>query len=182
MNPLRRQFVSAIPALGALAASAQLTDALAQESVADREKVAPQMPAVGSKVKLPALTLLDGSAFSPSQAERRITVVYWWASTCPFCAQQSPEMQNVWLSSQSKGLQMLALSVDKSAGDAIAYLQKKGYTFPAAWVGPELHQALPKPKGLPITLVLDRNGKVLQAEKGQMFAEDVAMLSRWLPA
>jgi hypothetical protein len=39
---------------------------------------------------------------------------------------------------------------------------------------------LPKPKGLPITLVRGRNGRVLQAEKGQMFAEDVEQLARWL--
>ena len=140
------------------------------------------MPAVGSKVKLPALTLLDGSAFNPSQAEGRITVVYWWASTCPFCAQQSPEMQKFWQSHSSRGLQMLALSVDKTPGDAQAYLDKKAYTFPAAWVSPEVHKALPKPKGLPITLVLNGDGKVLQAEKGQMFPEDVAQLASWLTA
>jgi hypothetical protein len=38
-------------------------------------------------------------------------------------------------------------------------------------------EALPKPKGLPITGVLSSDGKVLQAEKGQMFPEDVAQLA-----
>jgi peroxiredoxin len=180
MNPFRRKFVLAIPALGMLVASIRGTNALAQNGVADREKAPPPMPTVGSKVKLPALTLLDGSAFNPGQAERRITVIYWWASTCPFCAQQSPEMQKLWQSHQHAGLHMLALSVDKSAGDALAYLHKKGYTFPAAWVSPEVHKALPKPKGLPITLVLGGDGKVMQAERGQMFPEDVAQLASWL--
>lgn len=75
---------------------------------------------------------------------------------------------------------MLALSVDKKPVDATAYLQKKAYTFPSAWVTPDIHKALPKPRGLPITLVLGRDGRVLQAEKGQMFPEDVAQLANWL--
>ena len=73
---------------------------------------------------------------------------------------------------------MLALSVDKQPADAVVYLKMKGYTFPSAWVNPDVHRAFPKPKGLPITLVLGRDGKVLQAERGQMFPEDVEQLAR----
>jgi cytochrome oxidase Cu insertion factor (SCO1/SenC/PrrC family) len=179
MNPLRRRLVSALPTLGALAASARWNELLAQDSMADREKAAPPMPALGSQVSLPAVTLLDGSAFQPSSANGHVTIVYWWASNCPFCALQSPEMQTFWQTHRDQ-VQMLALSVDKRSTDAMAYLQKKGHTFPSAWVSPEVHRVLPKPKGLPITLVVGRNGKVLQAEKGQMFPEDVAQLVSWL--
>ena len=150
------------------------------ESVAAREAKAPALPEVGSTVHVPRLTLLDGQSLDPSASAAKVTVVYWWASTCPFCALQSPEMQKLWSQLHSKGLQMLTLSVDKTPQEATAYLAKKGYTFPAAWVSPELHKQFPKPRGLPITFVLDRHGKVLQAEKGQMFPEDVAQLSQWL--
>lgn len=138
------------------------------------------MPALGSALRLPNLRLFDGSDFHSDQAKGHVTVVYWWASTCPFCAQQSPEMQKLWLTFQKKGLRMLALSVDQTPDAAVAYLHKKGYTFPAGWVTPEVHQTLPKPKGLPITLVIGRDGNLLQAEKGQLFPEDVAQLANWL--
>jgi AhpC/TSA family len=180
MNLTRRNFVSTLPALSALATSSPWQKALAQDNAAAREKNAAPMPALGSRIALPALSLLDGTPFSPANAKSRIIVLYWWASTCPFCALQSPEMQTLWLTHQNQGLQLLALSVDKTPADALAYLKKKAYTFPSAWVSPEVHQALPKPKGLPITLALDHNGKVLQAERGQMFAEDVAQLAKWL--
>jgi hypothetical protein len=81
-------------------------------------------------------------------------------------------MQKLWQAHQGQDLQMLALSVDRTPGDASAYLQQKGYTFLAAWVTAEVHHAFPKPRGLPVTLVLSREGKVLQIEKGQMFPED----------
>jgi peroxiredoxin len=179
MNPTRRQIVSALPAL---AASVRWREGLAQDSAAERETSAPRMPALGSYVKLPSMTLLDGRTFNPSQTKGRVTVVYWWASTCPFCALQSPEMQKLWQAQQGQELRMLALSVDKTPAEASAYLQKKGYTFPAAWVTAEVQQVLPKPRGLPVTLVLGREGQVLQTEKGQMFPEDVAQLASWLRA
>ena len=39
---------------------------------------------------------------------------------------------------------------------------------------------LPKPKGLPVTVVLGRDGKVLMAEAGQLFPEDVEQIARFL--
>ena len=38
---------------------------------------------------------------------------------------------------------LLALSVDRKKEDAVPYLQKRGYTFPAAWVTPGFQAALP---------------------------------------
>ncbi len=152
-------------------------------SVAAAEAKAPPLPAVGSTLTLPEVKLLDGKQFQPAQAKGRVLVLYWWASTCPFCAQQSPEMQKLWQAELAKGPQgllMLTLSVDRKPDDALSYMKKKGYTFPAGFVTPEIQRALPKPKGLPITLVLGRDGRVLQAEKGQLFPEDVEQLNRWL--
>lgn len=138
------------------------------------------LPALGAALALPELTLLDGSLFRPAPVPGRVTLIYWWASTCPFCALQSPEMEKFWLTHRSKGLQMLALSVDRTAQEAVTYLQKKGYTFPSAWVTPEVQRVLPKPRGLPVTLVRGRDGKLLQAERGQMFPEDVEQMAHWL--
>lgn len=180
MNPLRRRIATSLPALGALALGLRPLSSLAQISPAAMEAVAPPLPAVGSKLQLPEVALFDGTVFKPEQARGHITLIYWWASTCPFCAQQSPEMQKFWLAQQRRGLEMLTLSVDKTPAEAVAYLQKKGYIFPSGWVTPEIHKVLPKPRGLPITLVLGRDGRVLQAERGQLFADDVAELAQWL--
>jgi len=179
MDTIRRRITAGLPALGVLALAARHGLSVAQTPAAT-EAVAPPLPVVGSALPLPEVRLFDGSVFLPAQAQGKITLIYWWASTCPFCALQSPEMQKLWLAHKDRGLQMLALSVDRKPQEALAYLQKKGYTFPSGWVTPDIHRVLPKPRGLPVTLVRGRDGKVLQAEGGQMFPEDVAQLSRWL--
>lgn len=149
-------------------------------SPAAEEARAPEMPALGTRLAVPAIRLLDGSPFDPAQAEGRPLLVYWWASTCPFCALQSPAMEALWRAERERGLAMVALSIDTNPQAAQAYLHKKGYTFPAAWTSPEWRRAFPKPKGLPITLLRGRDGKLALAEKGQMFDEDVAAIAHLL--
>ena len=147
---------------------------------AAQKAAATPLPAVGAPYPLAAVPLLGGGRFVPAQAEGRVLVLYWWASWCPFCAEQSPEMQKLWDAQRGRGLQMLALSIDKKPEDATAYLRKKGYSFPAAWLSPELLKTYRKPDGLPVTVVRGKDGRVAQAEKGQLFPEDVAQLARWL--
>lgn len=146
------------------------------------EAKAPPLPAPGTRIVLPALELLDGQRFEPAAAEGRVLLVYWWASWCPFCALTSPHVDKLWQAQRQRpggqGLLFLPLSIDKRPEDARAYLQRRGYAWPAAWVSPAVHRALPKPKGLPVTLVRGRDGRVLQAEAGQLFPEDVEALAR----
>lgn len=185
MNPQRRQLVarSAVMAsslvLGRYALAQATPTAPSSPSV---EAKAGPLPTVGTPLALPEVPLFDGTVFRPAQAEGRVLAIYWWASTCPFCALQSPEMQKLWDSQRAlggKGLQLLTLSIDRKPEDALAYLQKKGYTFPVGFVTPAIHRVLPKPRGLPITLIRGRDGRLLQAEKGQLFPEDVELLARW---
>jgi thiol-disulfide isomerase/thioredoxin len=160
-----------------------LTPAWAQPaSAAAEEAKAPPLPALGSALQLPRIALLDGSAFEPAQATGKPLLVYWWSSTCPFCALQSPSMEKLWQTHKGGDLQMVALSIDKKPEDAVAYLKKKGYSFPAGWASPAWRKTFPKPRGLPITLLRGRDGQLVLAEKGQMFAEDVEDIARLLRA
>ena len=89
-------------------------------------------------------------------------------------------MQKLWQSHKDHGLQMLAISIDQKPAEAKAYLQKKGYTFPATMRTPAIERMLPKPTGLPVTLVRGRNGLALMAEGGEIFPEDVEQIAQFL--
>ena len=174
----RRRWLQSTGAAGALAVMPRLQ---AQPvSAAAEEAQAPPMPAVGSVLNLPRITLLDGTVVDPAGTAGKPLLVYWWSSTCPFCAQQSPSMDQFWQAQKARGLQMVALSIDKKPEDAQAYLARKGYRFPVAWASPDWRKGFPKPKGLPITLLRGRDGRLLLAERGQMFAEDVQAMAQLL--
>ena len=175
-RPGRRQWIGGVAAglwgVSAGPAWAQPVSAAAEEAKA------PPLPALGSPLIVPPIERLDGVRFDPAHAMGQPLLVYWWSSTCPFCALQSPSMESFWHSQRGRGLQMLALSIDRKPEDAQAYLTKKGYRFPAAWASPTWRQGFPKPRGLPVTLLAGADGRLLLAEKGQMFAEEVAEMSR----
>lgn len=69
------------------------------------------------------------------------------------------------------------------------WLSKRGYNLscspavlqcckPAVLVMPTVAQVLPKPEGLPVTVVRGRNGRVPAAETGQLFADDLKQFAR----
>jgi len=186
----RRHFLAdtAIAAAAALSlpwpllAQAQ-TAAAPNDGATPSESQAPALPAVGTRLALPpAIELLDGQRFDAATADGRVLLLYWWASWCPFCALTSPHVDRLWQAQRQRpagqGLLFLPLSIDRRPEDARAYLQKRGYAWPAAWVSPALHRVLPKPKGLPVSIVRGRDGKVLQVEAGQLFPEDVEGFAR----
>ena len=177
-RPARRFALGTIlaPVIGTVFGSAPATAA-----AADASRTEFPLPALGSAISIPDLTLLDGSRLDAAARAGRTTVLYWWASWCPFCAEQSPLMDRLWRSEQNNGLLVLGLSIDRQAKVAADHLKRKGYRFPSAWLSPELEKQLPKPKGLPVVVVVGPDGKVLAAEAGQMFDEDVADLARWAP-
>jgi thiol-disulfide isomerase/thioredoxin len=141
---------------------------------------AQSLPAVDQSIALPEAALLGGGAFKPAQAQGKITVVYWWASWCPFCAIQSPYIEALWKAHQARGLQVLALSIDKTEQAAKEYLTKKNYSFPAAMFTPAMEKVLAKPKGLPVVIVRGKDSKVLLAESGEMFPEDIEKIGQWI--
>ena len=148
-------------------ASSLLAPARAQQARQVEDKVLPP-PQAGCPLPLPLpeLTLLDGTRFRASDADGHVLLLYWWASWCPFCAQQSPLMDKSRLAHKARGLLMPGLLIGRKAEDPSTYLSKKGYTFPAGLVTPAVARVLPKPKGLPVTIVRGRDGRVLRQSRG----------------
>ncbi|WP_312024185.1 TlpA family protein disulfide reductase [Pandoraea apista] len=132
---------------------------------------------VGDTVTLPSLTLLDGKTLSASALKDRTVIVEYWASWCPFCAQQNPHLQKLYEATRGKPIQIVTLSIDKKPQEALDYMKAHGYTFPAGMENDAWQATLGKRRGLPELYVIGRNGKVLRKEVGEMFGEDVAALA-----
>lgn len=171
----RNLFAAALGQAGAAMAGAQ-----GASSSPPGDARAPALPRPGAPLALTDVPLLDGGLFRAAAADGQVLVLYWWASWCPFCAVQSPHVEKLWRSQRERGLQVLALSIDQKRENAANYLKQKGYTFPAGMLTPAVARVMPKPKGLPVTMVRGRDGKLVFAEAGEMFPEDVEGLAKYL--
>ena len=105
-------------------AGPMLVPALSRQTPQGEDKAVPP-PQEGSLLPLPDLTLLDGTRFRPAEADGHVLVLYWWASWCPFCAQQSPLMDKFWLAHKARGLLMLGLSIDRKPEDAGSPIRRR---------------------------------------------------------
>ena len=125
------------------------------------------------------VTLIDGSVLRAETLRGHAVVVEFWASWCPFCARQNPSVQKLWDAQRDRGLRILTYSIDRDAAAARAYVAKRRYTFPVAMASGDSARWFGVRKGLPMLYVVGANGRVVFEEAGEMFAEDVAALSRF---
>ena len=122
--------------------------------------------------------LLDGRTLPAAALNGKVVVVQFWASWCPFCAKQNPHVQRLH-ERRVSDLQVLTFSIDAKPDDAREYLNKRAYTFPAAMAGKQSAAWFPDRKGLPVVYVVDRSGRIVFHEAGELFEEDIAALARF---
>lgn len=145
-------------------------------------RAAPAEPAVGQRIDIPAVTLLDGRTLPAGYFKGKPVVVEYWASWCPFCARQNPYVQKLTEKAKNTGLEILTVSIDRVDGDARSYVRKHRYTFPVAMETPELRKVFGKRRVIPQIFVVDASGRLVEAIPGEMFEEDVLELIKYAPA
>ena len=129
---------------------------------------------VGDLVVLPDIKLHDGSVLRAADLKGKVVVLEYWASWCPFCKNTMPHLQKLYEANKAKGLEVIMLSVDKTEREAVDALRERGFTFRAGMAGEQINRVFGRLRGLPVTYVIGRDGRLARQEMGELFAEDVA--------
>ena len=58
-------------------------------------------PNMGSNIPWSQVRLLNDEVLKSTQLKGQVLVTYFWASWCPFCAQQTPEIEKLSVKYQS---------------------------------------------------------------------------------
>ncbi|RZI43802.1 TlpA family protein disulfide reductase [Herbaspirillum sp. HC18] len=127
-----------------------------------------------------ALQGLDGRAHRIDEWNGKIRLINFWATWCAPCRQEMPLLDSVRKEWRSKGVEVIGVAVD--AGDDVrAFASAAKIAYPMLIAQDEgfgLMQAGGNAYGaLPFTLLLDRNGKVVQRHAGVL---DANRLKQWL--
>ncbi len=115
-----------------------------------------------------------------SQWRGQVLVVNFWATWCPPCIREMPDLQKIADDYRERGVQVIGLGVDNP--DAIrAFQSQYGLRLPilvAGYGGSELAQQLGNDSGaLPYTVLVDRKGRIVRTHLGQI---DAAQLRAWI--
>lgn len=115
-----------------------------------------------------AFTTLDGRAGTTQGLRGKVVLVNFWATWCPYCRHEMPAMQAFYTDYQSRGFEMLAMSVDDDPAKAANFMRENGYTFPALMATQEHTQAFGGVSRLPVSYIIDRNGRIVHKISGQV--------------
>ncbi len=143
---------------------------------AARAATAPAQP--GERVNWPAVTLLDGRRLDPAHWQGRAAVVVFWTTTCPFCRRHNAHVDKLHRAALAQGLplQVLGVSRDRDPAAVRRYMAQHGYSFEVTLDAEPLRAALASRNMIPLTAVVQRDGRLQQVLPGEMFEEDVMAL------
>jgi thiol-disulfide isomerase/thioredoxin len=102
--------------------------------------------------------LLDGKAFAAQALKDKAVLVVFWATWCPTCRKELPELQSLYEKHRGKGFEILALSVDADAFTVEEFWKDHDYAFPVAMRAPAHAQVFGPIKAIPALYLIDRKG------------------------
>jgi cytochrome c biogenesis protein CcmG, thiol:disulfide interchange protein DsbE len=89
----------------------------------------------------------------------KVVVLNFFASWCPPCKSEAPQVEQVWQRFRSQGVVVVGIDSKDFSGDARGFMRRYGLTYPVVRDGDGTLWGPYRVTGLPETRVIDRNGK-----------------------
>ena len=105
------------------------------------------------------VTGMDGKTYSLAGLKGRIVLLNFWATWCPPCRKEMPDMEKLYRTYEKKGLTVIAVS-DEDRATVAQFLAKNSYSFPVALdSGRQVNKAF-SVDGIPKSFIFDREGRL----------------------
>ncbi len=104
------------------------------------------------------LSTFDGKTIKLSELKGKPVVVNFWSSTCHFCAQEAPILDEIYKQYQGQGLQVLGVGLDDPQALRVKAQQLK-LSYPVGYSA-EAGQRYGV-TGVPETVIIDRQGNLV---------------------
>lgn len=124
----------------------------------------PQQVAEGKRPRAPGFDLprLDGpGTLSLASLKGKAVVLNFWASWCAPCRDEAPLLERAWKQHRGDGVVVLGIDQQDLTGDARAFAEKHGLTYPLVRDGPGKIVAEYGLTGVPETFFVNRQGKLV---------------------
>lgn len=123
-------------------------------------------------------TTLDGKKISMQSLKGKMVLVNFWATDCPGCIKEMPDLINAYNAYQSKGFEVIAVAMPYDPpAQVLNYTKQKALPFPVMHDGlSEITQAFGGVNLTPTTYIFDRQGNRLQRKIGEIDFNELKMM------
>ncbi len=119
-------------------------------------------PVVGEPLRPFAAKVLDGDGDLrlPESVAGKVVVLRFWATWCAFCKDEMRDIEPFWQQARERGLMVLAVNAGQKPDEIRPFVAGLGLSYPVL-LDPDSRTARAYGvTGLPMTFVIDRQGKV----------------------
>jgi peroxiredoxin len=106
------------------------------------------------------LTELGGKTWTLKEQRGKVVVLNFWATWCPPCRKEMPDLEKLYQQFKDQGLVILAIS-DEDAGKVRPFIAAQKVNYPILLDPGRKVNELFQIEGIPKTFVYDRNGKLV---------------------
>jgi cytochrome c biogenesis protein CcmG/thiol:disulfide interchange protein DsbE len=136
---------------------------------------------VGRGSRAPGFTLPrlgSDAAVTLSDLRGKVVLVNFWATWCKSCADEMPAMERLYRNLQGGDFEMLAISVGEDPAVVSAFRDRVGFTFPTLIDRNRTVAVEWQTFALPESLLIDRDGTILERYVGPRDWDAPAYLAR----
>ncbi len=127
---------------------------------------------LNDKKEVPNLTFttIDGKAMNMASLKGKIVVVNFWATYCPGCIEEMPDLVTAYKEYHGKGLEIIAVSIaDDPLSQVLNFAQKNALPFPVVHdSNAKISQAFDNVSLTPTSFIIDKQGHVIGKTIGKL--------------
>ena len=125
-------------------------------------------PARGRPAPDFSLPLLDGSQLTLSDLRGKAVLLNFWATWCPPCRTEMPDLEAVWREREKDGLVIVGVDLGESPSTIHAFVTRVSVTYPIALDLDQRIGVLYATSSLPTTYFIDASGTIQDRYTGGM--------------
>lgn len=134
-----------------------------------------QNETISESQKSPNFTLtdLDGNSVSLSDYEGKNVYVNFFATWCPPCKAEMPEIEKISQKYKDKDLVVLAIDIGEDYDTVKSFVQENNYTFKVLLDSDQAVATQYNITSIPVSLFIDKQGNIVSKKIGAMTMEDM---------
>ncbi len=141
--------------------------------------------AMTEKPAAPAATFttLEGKSISLDELRGKIVLVNFWATSCPGCIKEMPDMVETYNQYKGRGFEIVAVAMSYDPPNYVTnFVKTRQLPFPVALDVDGAHaRAFGDVQLTPTSFIIDKNGRILEQKLGDLnFTKLKALLDKEL--